>query len=92
MGTYAAWWRDGKQRLLYHFANGEYEGVCRDWNDKGLLIAEMNYKEGHEEGPQKQYYNNGKVRANYTIKDGRRYGLLGTKNCVNVTDSVFKKF
>lgn len=91
-GTYTAWWPNGRQRLLYHFANGEYEGTCRDWNDKGLLIAEMNYKEGHEEGPQKQFYNNGKIKANYIIRNGRRYGLLGTKNCVNVSDSVFKDF
>lgn len=92
VGTYAAWWPNGTQRLLYHFENGEYEGACKDWNEEGLLIAEMNYKAGHEEGPQKQFYNNGKVRANYIIKDGRRYGLLGTKNCVNVSDSIFKNY
>lgn len=91
VGEYAAWWPDGKQRLLYHFADGEYEGRCREWNEEGLLMAEMNYKAGHEDGPQKQFYNNGKVKANYLIKEGRRYGLLGTKNCVNVSDSVFKR-
>ena len=49
----------------------------------------MNYVKGHEEGSQKMYYDNGKIRSNYTIIAGRRYGLLGTKNCVNVADSVF---
>lgn len=92
VGIYSAWWPDGKQRLSYHFKAGEYEGTCKEWNEEGKLIAEMNYRQGHEEGPQKQFYNNGKVRANYIIKDGRRYGLLGTKNCVNVADSVFKNF
>ena len=91
VGVYTAWWPNGKLRLLYHFSNGEYEGSCRDWNEEGVLVAEMNYKAGHEEGPQKQFYNNGRVRANYVIKDGRRFGLLGTKNCVNVSDSVFRK-
>jgi len=51
----------------------------------------MNYKNGYEDGRQEQYYDNGKVKANYIMMSGRRYGLLGTKNCVNVTDSVFKK-
>ncbi len=91
VGTYTAWWPNGKQRLLYHFAAGEYEGACQDWAEDGTLISEMSYHEGHEEGPQKQWYENGKIKANYIIKDGRRYGLLGTKNCVNVSDSVFKK-
>lgn len=88
-GVYEAWWPDGRQRLLYHFSDGEYEGACEDWAENGVLISEMNYHRGHEDGPQKQWYDNGKIKANYVIKDGRRYGLLGTKNCVNVSDSVF---
>ena len=37
----------------------------------------------------KYFYNNGKVRSNYLVINGKRYGLLGTKNCVNVKDSIF---
>jgi antitoxin component YwqK of YwqJK toxin-antitoxin module len=51
----------------------------------------MNYVMGHESGAQQQFYTDGKIKANYTIIDGRRYGLLGTKNCVNVSDSIFKQ-
>jgi antitoxin component YwqK of YwqJK toxin-antitoxin module len=89
-GTYAAWWENGVRKLEYRFADDEYEGTCRDWNEKGTLIREMNYVHGHETGVQKTFYDNGKVRANYVIMSGRRYGLLGTKNCVNASDSVFK--
>ncbi|MBC7571493.1 MAG: toxin-antitoxin system YwqK family antitoxin [Spirosoma sp.] len=91
MGEYVAWWPNGQQQLQYQFSQDEYEGTCREWNEKGVLIQEMNYHKGHEEGTQKLFYNDGKVRANYTIIDGRRYGLLGTKNCVNVSDSVFRQ-
>jgi antitoxin component YwqK of YwqJK toxin-antitoxin module len=90
-GNYIAYWENGKQQLHYSFLNDEYEGSCREWNRDGNLIKEMNYKTGHEEGPQKMFYDNGKVRSNYMIINGRRYGLLGTKNCVNVSDSIFKK-
>lgn len=90
-GLFEAWWPDGKKRLLYHFVNGEYEGSCRDWDSTGLLVNDMHYSQGYENGEQKQFYENGKVKANYVMKDGRRYGLLGTKNCVNVSDSVFNK-
>jgi antitoxin component YwqK of YwqJK toxin-antitoxin module len=90
-GEYFAWWENGQQQLHYLFKNDEYEGTCREWNSTGSLVKEMNYKKGHEEGPQRWWYDNGKIKANYVITDGRRYGLLGTKNCINVSDSVFKK-
>lgn len=90
-GTYEGWWPDGKPRLLYHFSEGEYEGNCRDWSDNGTLVSNMNYRKGYEDGLQQQFYETGKVKANYMMIDGRRYGLLGTKNCVNVSDSIFKK-
>jgi antitoxin component YwqK of YwqJK toxin-antitoxin module len=89
-GEYLAWWENGKQRLAYYFVNDEYEGTCKEWNPEGLLVKEMSYKKGHEEGPQQWWYDNGKIKANYVIADGRRYGLLGTKNCINVSDSIFK--
>jgi antitoxin component YwqK of YwqJK toxin-antitoxin module len=89
-GTYYAWWPNGVMKLAYHFANGEYNGVCREWTEQKMLVKEMHYKDGYEEGGQKAFYNDGKIKANYVIIKGRRYGLLGTKNCVNVTDSVFK--
>ncbi|MBV9986062.1 MAG: hypothetical protein JO301_00165 [Chitinophagaceae bacterium] len=89
-GDYLAWWPDGKQKLFYHFKNGEFDGVYREWTDSGILIKEMNYLEGHENGSQKQFFNDGTVKANYTIIGGRRYGLLGTKNCVNVSATIFR--
>jgi antitoxin component YwqK of YwqJK toxin-antitoxin module len=51
----------------------------------------MTYRKGYEDGLQQQFYESGKVKANYMMLDGRRYGMLGTKNCVNVSDSIFKK-
>lgn len=86
--NYDAWWPNGKKQLEYHFKNDVYEGVCREWNPKGLLVKEMHYHKGQEEGSQKVWYDNGKLKSNYVIKKGRRYGLLGTKNCNNVSDSI----
>ncbi|CAG5008531.1 hypothetical protein DYBT9275_04294 [Dyadobacter sp. CECT 9275] len=90
-GNYLVWWENGRKKLEYRFEHDEYEGTCREWSSTGVLIKEMNYTRGYEEGPQRMFYDNGKIRSNYVILNGRRYGLLGTKNCVNVTDSVFKK-
>lgn len=89
-GNYTAWWPNRQMRLLYHFTDGEYQGTCREWNDKGKQVKEMNYQAGHESGSQKVFYDDGKIKANYVLLNGRRYGLLGTKNCKNVSDSIFK--
>jgi antitoxin component YwqK of YwqJK toxin-antitoxin module len=90
-GLFEGWWSNGKKRLEYHFENGEYQGNCKDWSENGLLVSNMNYEKGYEDGLQQQFYETGKVKANYVMTDGRRYGLLGTKNCVNVSDSIFKR-
>ncbi|MGF1923010.1 MAG: toxin-antitoxin system YwqK family antitoxin [Bacteroidia bacterium] len=90
IGFYQAWWENGNQQLEYKFVADEYEGECREWNEEGQLSRIMNYRKGQEEGKQQWWYDGGKIKANYVIKNGRRYGLLGTKNCINVSDSVFK--
>lgn len=89
-GEYIAWWQNGQKQLDYFFVTDEYEGTCKEWNEAGMLNKIMNYKKGHEEGQQQWWYDNGKIRTNYIIKNGRRFGLLGTKNCINVSDSIFK--
>ena len=48
----------------------------------------MSYYKGYESGGQKVWYPNGLIKSNYIMKNGRRYGLLGTKNCINVKDSI----
>ena len=88
IGVMKNWWENGQLQSEYNFNNGEYNGTCREWNIEGLLVREMNYVNGYEQGSQKQWYDNGSYRSNYIIRDGRRYGLLGTKNCVNVSDSL----
>ena len=55
----------------------------------GKLIEELNYLYGYENGSQKVWYLNGKIKSNYVIKNSRRFGLLGTKNCVNTSEEVF---
>lgn len=90
-GEYTTWWENGNKQLHYFFVADEYEGICKEWNAEGKLVKVMNYKRGHEDGHQQWWYDNGKIKANYIIKAGRRYGLLGTKNCINVSGSVFNK-
>lgn len=88
-GEYRGWWENGRQKFIYHFERDEYQGICREWSPDGKLMREATYEGGHEAGSQKVWNADGTVKSNYVVLEGRRYGLLGTKHCVNVSDSVF---
>ena len=52
-----------------------------EWYEDGRLFMERNFHAGQEGGPQKAWGPEGQVYSNYVIKEGRRYGLLGSKPC-----------
>ncbi|MCC5612206.1 hypothetical protein LC612_37135 [Nostoc sp. CHAB 5834] len=88
-GLQLAYWPNGKKRFEFVAKDDAYEGELKEWTINGHLFHLAHYKNGQEEGIQKLWYDNGKIRANYVIVQGKRYGLLGTKNCKNVSDSIF---
>jgi antitoxin component YwqK of YwqJK toxin-antitoxin module len=88
-GQHKGWYENGKLAYVYEFKDDEFNGIVKEWSALGILFREMNYVYGHEEGMQTIRYANGKIKSNYFIKNGTRYGLLGTKNCINVSDSIF---
>jgi antitoxin component YwqK of YwqJK toxin-antitoxin module len=85
------WWPDGKVKFLFNTVDDEYEGEFKEWYASGLLGKDFHYVHGQEEGSQKLWWDNGTVRANYVIKNGKKYGLLGLKTCSNPYDSIYKK-
>lgn len=88
-GLQVAYWENGNKRFEFMAQNDAYEGELKEWSISGHLYHLGNYVNGQEEGTQRMWYENGKLRANYVIVQGKRYGLLGTKNCKNVSDSIF---
>ena len=88
-GKQLSYWENGTKKFDFTALKDTYEGVLKEWDEKGNLYHLANFKNGQEEGVQKLWYENGKIRANYVIINGKRYGLLGTKNCKNVSDSIF---
>ncbi len=87
-GPQVLYWENGHKKVEFIAKNDVYEGELREWSSSGALFHLGTYINGQEEGPQKMWYENGKIRANYVIIKGKRYGLLGTKNCRNVSDSI----
>lgn len=90
-GTHRGWWPDGKPKFYFQLYNNEYNGEFKEWNSSGLLTKQFHYVNGLEEGSERLWWDNGTVRANYVIRNGKKYGLIGLKTCVNPYDSVIKK-
>ena len=78
-----------KRQFEYRFKNDEYHGENKAWSEKGILIQHLIFENGFEKGLQRLWWNDGTVRSNYIVRNNRRYGLLGTKNCINVSDEIF---
>ena len=85
-GIHKAWWPNGNQKFEYHFLNGLHEGVLNEWYANGQPLRQFNYVAGKESGPQKMWEIDGRVRANYVVRDGHIYGLIGLKNCKSVSN------
>jgi antitoxin component YwqK of YwqJK toxin-antitoxin module len=90
-GTHRGWWPDGKQKFIFEAVDDEYNSEFKEWYSSGLLGKQFHYINGQEEGSERLWWDNGTVRANYVIRNGKKYGLIGLKICNNPYDSVIKK-
>lgn len=94
-GLHEGWWPDGSKKFEYHYHNDAYNGEVVEWYEDGQMYRRMNYKDGHEDGRQQMWKPDGRIMANYEMKNGRKYGLAGVKNCTTVWDEndsiIFKE-
>ncbi len=85
VGTHKSFWPNGIPKFEYHFNDeGVYHGNFKEWYTNGQLAKEFHYVQGKEDGPQKMWRYDGKIRANYVVKNGERFGLIGLKKCYAV--------
>lgn len=87
-GEHTGWYAGGAAHFEYRFKDGLSQGKHREWYPDGLPYREFNYVDGQESGAQRMWHADGTLRANYVIKDGRRFGLIGSKGCVGAGVAV----
>ena len=80
-GTHEGWYENGSRRFEYHFSKGMSEGVAKQWYRNGKPYTLFHFANGQETGRQQMWDTEGKLRANYIIREGRRYGLPGSVGC-----------
>ena len=83
-GQHRGWWKDGVPKFIIHFSNGLTHGKSLEWFADGTPFKVFHYDNGQELGSQKMWSPDGSIRANYVVKNGHRYGLIGLKNCKSV--------
>jgi antitoxin component YwqK of YwqJK toxin-antitoxin module len=80
------YWPDGKLKCEANYQNGIYHGSVIRYFENGNLFSSFNYKDGQESGKQQMWKSDGRIKVNYEVINGRKYGLTGVKNCVNVLE------
>ena len=85
------WWPAGNMKFSDTAVDDKFEGEVKEWNSAGLLYKDFHYKNGNEEGSERLWWDNGTVRANYVIRNGKKYGMIGVMLCANPNDSINKK-
>lgn len=78
------WWQNRKPQFIYRYTRDMFEGEQVSYYANGRLAQIQHYKDGHEEGTQQSWSQAGKLTSNYTVKNGRRYGIIGRTDCVSV--------
>lgn len=82
MGLHRTWWPDGTMQSESHYLGGIPEGMSRTWYASGSAYEEHRYKLGQEFGAQKVWFEDRRLKANYEVRNGRRYGNFGAIGCI----------
>jgi antitoxin component YwqK of YwqJK toxin-antitoxin module len=85
-GIHRGWWPNGTPKFYYEFESDEHEGAAREWFKNGKPFRVFHYHRGQEEGQQQMWWEDGSLKANYVVKNGEQFGLIGRKLCKNVND------
>jgi len=82
-----------------NYKDGQLHGPSRLW-ENGILIFELNYKNGIKDGLDKEWWPNGQIKAQHLFKDGALFewskwyenGLLKVENKSNDLYEIYKKW
>jgi antitoxin component YwqK of YwqJK toxin-antitoxin module len=76
--------------------NGQYNGVCKEWNQNGKLNMISRWKNGKRDGLSTQYYSDGSLHTKFWFKDDQQtkyvsYHKNGKRRVVYISSKMYKK-
>ena len=88
IGTHAAWWPSGAMRMMAQYAGDVYDGEYRTFYETGRPYEVRHYSRGREAGLQQSWTADGVMFLNYEMREGRRYGMVNARPCVQAEGTV----
>lgn len=84
-GKHFGWYDNGRIAFINTFHQDKFEGAQVSYYKNGKKSQLLHYKEGYEEGKQKFWNQKGRLINNFTVKNGKLYGVIGRFDCMSVT-------
>jgi hypothetical protein len=85
-GEHLGWRANGELEFRRHYLADLSHGKQEFFQIGNRLVEEKHFEYGHEEGRQRGWNADGELVMNYTVKHGKRYGIVGRNDCVSVVD------
>lgn len=83
-GIHKIWYKTGQLARISNFKNDKLEGEQISYFESGNKWQSLHYLNGYEEGKQKTWNDSGRVINNFTVKNGKLYGVIGRYDCMSV--------
>ncbi len=79
-GSHHTYDQNGQLREEGQYRDGHKHGVWKNWNHDGMLVRQINYKEGCLEGECREWHDNGVLKKHFTASDGEPHGMWSEYN------------
>lgn len=86
-GRVQVFWPNGQMKSDVSYRSDVYDGETRTYYESGAPYEVRHYVDGHEQGVQQSWSEDGVLYLNYEVHDGRRFGLVNPSPC-NIVDSA----
>lgn len=83
-GEHVGFWPGGVPQFRFRYVDDLFEGEQASYYKNGMPLELRHYHAGQEVGRQQIWAASGELSSNYIVKEGRRYGLVGSVDCVTV--------
>ena len=83
-GEHLGFWPGGIPQFRHRYVDDLFEGEQASYYKNGMPLEVRHYHAGQEVGRQQIWAASGELSSNYIVKEGRRYGLVGSIDCVTV--------
>ena len=84
VGTHKIWYKNGQVASVNYYVDDKLDGEQKTYFESGNRWQRLRYVDGYEEGKQKTWNDSGRVVNNFTVKNGKLYGIIGRYDCTSV--------